>query len=129
MNLKTFNATNATKKGRVSEFFFRTYRGNGQCYFSPSTVRLLDLQLRDMIAFHQDVDDENWYIEKVIKDGLEVRNMNDNELGFNSAKIVRELYDSMAFTGGFGKIMIDPVPVPVGPRRLYRLDLSNLKNN
>lgn len=133
MKLKEFNANNCFSSKRRSEGApcIAINVKVGLFRFNKPATELLGLDEGDQVLFHQDEEDpENWYIEKVDKNGFEVRIKAAIGKGvlFNNTALARQIFSSVLFNGLSGKCLLAGQPTEFKKRKLFGLITSNLRN-
>lgn len=104
---------------------------SGLLRINKQACELLQLKDGDQVLFHQDEEEpENWYIEKVKKDGFALRSKSNVTPGllFNNTKLVTEIFSSVAFEGKGGKVLVANQPTMLDKTKLYGLLMNGLRN-
>lgn len=131
MKLKTFNVLNVQSlSSRVQKPYIQANSKTGLLNVNHAAIELIGLQDGDQIQFHQSEDEpSDWFLEKVSDNGFVLRDK--EKLGknilFNSTKIVRMIFDSVAYVGGGGRIYIGE-EVKHGKTKLFTLITASLIN-
>jgi len=131
MKLKTFNTINvASLSSKIQKPFIQVNAKTGLFNINNAACELMGLKDNDMIQFHQSEEEpSDWYLEQVKKDGFVIRNKENVGKGnlFNSTKICRMIFDSIAYEGKSGRIYIGE-QITVNKQKLWTLITSSLVN-
>lgn len=130
MKLKEFNPDNC-RNNRVEKSLPSLYiHSKGDFAFNQKAILDLELKQNNQVLFFQDEKDgKNWYISKVEKGGfLLLPTKGIKSLCFNSAKLAKEIFDSVSFEGIGGACLIAGQPTIVGDLKLYGLITGRLIN-
>lgn len=129
MKLKTFDTTNVLVE-RKQEARIHINISTGLFTINKTAADLMALKAGEMVCLHQDEDEkENWYIEKVKKDGFSLRYNGNLGSGvfFNSAIMARMIVESVEADKG-GRVKIGE-KIEFNKRTLWTLVTTYLKNN
>ena len=131
MKLKTFNTTNVTSI-RETAPFMHCNKTTGLFNINRTACQALGLKAGNQIQFHQSEDEESdWYCEVVAKDGFVVRESQKTNAGaliFNSTFIIKKIFESVAFTGKSGRLLIGE-EIRHGKQILFTLITGKLRNS
>jgi hypothetical protein len=129
MKLKVFNTTNVLQV-RTTQPFIHCNKSTGLICINKEAAAKLKLKPGDQVQFLQDEsEEETWFLEKVAKDGFEVRSTKNTSpaLMFNSSCLVRKIFESVAFEGKSGRLKIGE-EVAFQKRSLITLITAGLRN-
>lgn len=128
MNLKEYNRINIFKGRKDSKPFITMQQRNGVFTISKEASKVIGIENGGMVQLVQDEEEPtSWYIEKVAKDGFNVRvYRNDHSLCFNCAALVRAILASCGGEEMYNRCPIGE-PVKVGKRTLWTIVTAAIK--
>lgn len=132
MQLKEFNPT-TVGVSRRSGTYISLNNKSGLVYINENAISALQLKGGTDVQFLQDENEPAiWYLEIVKKGGFKLRLPKPSSKGvkglfFNNTSLCRSIFDSVNFTGNYGRILIGE-SVTFQKRNLITLITASLRN-
>ena len=132
MKLKVYNTNNLPKQERGAPYIHANSK-TGLMRITTQAAERMGLKSGDKLAFAQDEDEPtDWYAFKS-PEGFEVREGSEKKPGygllFNNTSIVRLIFESVAYEGTSGRMMIGAEPVKSGKVDHWPVITAGLKNS
>ena len=130
MKLRTFNQTTVRKGTKIGKPFIHLNTKTGLIVINKTGQKIIGIQAGDQVQFHQDENEpQNWYIEKVGKDGFAIRqNLNSTSVNFNSTALVRSIMNSLECVKKSARIHIGE-ELTYGKQTFFALITAPLAND
>ena len=128
MKLKEYNRANIVKGSKSQSPFITIRQRNGVFTISKEAAKQIGIVGGGMVQLVQDEEEPTaWYIEKVDKDGFNVRNYkDDHSLCFNCSALVRDIITSLGGKENYNRCPLGEV-VKVGKRTLHTIVTAAIK--
>ena len=131
MNLQTFNPENLpSAKGSSKTPLIGLSVKSGTFRINRTAAEKMNLKKDDSILMNQNADEvSEWFLEKVNKGGFELRekeNITPGGLVFQSAPLVRKIFESVNYSNISGHLQVAPEAVKSGKQILWPLFTGKL---